>query len=454
MGSSLQSQHCAHAGCLAHGAHTLCAVLVLHAWFAGPSRTCSLPCACAACLARRARAPLMLCPCRMPGTWGTRAPYPVPVLHAWRAGHARPLPCACAACLARRACAPLTLCLCCMPGTWGTRAPYPVPVLHAWRAGHARPLPCACAACLARRARLSRALSQYADECECTLCLKLLYEPVTTPCGHSFWWVASCQRAHSGCGFGEGPSCHGRWWICCVPAAAAQGPGSCMQQKVHGHTQASCMQQGRHAWVHRHTQAPTQREACPCAQLSACQAVPCCAVPCSAATCMLCGLRACVHACPQPLAPPQGLGHRACAHLSHLSKSLFRAACACAQPLLPCQHPLCTPLVPPPQTLCMLCASACSRSWLHPKPCACCAHLLAAARGSTPNPVHAVRICLQPLVPSPNPVHAVRICLQPLVPYQGPGPQVAMPGVPDGGFGRRGGGMQWGAEGHVTCVLP
>ncbi|KAF5826418.1 PUA-like domain-containing protein [Dunaliella salina] len=35
-------------------------------------------------------------------------------------------------------------------------------------------------------ARVTRALSQHADDCECTLCLKLLFEPVTTPCGHSF----------------------------------------------------------------------------------------------------------------------------------------------------------------------------------------------------------------------------------------------------------------------------
>ena len=34
--------------------------------------------------------------------------------------------------------------------------------------------------------RLRRWKPQRTDDFECTLCLKLLYEPVTTPCGHSF----------------------------------------------------------------------------------------------------------------------------------------------------------------------------------------------------------------------------------------------------------------------------
>lgn len=34
--------------------------------------------------------------------------------------------------------------------------------------------------------RRSHAKPQRTDDYDCTLCLKLLYEPITTPCGHSF----------------------------------------------------------------------------------------------------------------------------------------------------------------------------------------------------------------------------------------------------------------------------
>lgn len=39
---------------------------------------------------------------------------------------------------------------------------------------------------------------QRTDDFECTLCLKLLYEPVTTPCGHSFCRTCLLQSMDHG----------------------------------------------------------------------------------------------------------------------------------------------------------------------------------------------------------------------------------------------------------------
>ena len=46
--------------------------------------------------------------------------------------------------------------------------------------------------------RIKRAKVQRTDDFDCTLCLKLLYDPVTTPCGHTFCHACLLQSMDHG----------------------------------------------------------------------------------------------------------------------------------------------------------------------------------------------------------------------------------------------------------------
>jgi phosphoribosylformylglycinamidine (FGAM) synthase PurS component len=49
--------------------------------------------------------------------------------------------------------------------------------------------------------RLKRSIVQRSDDLDCTICLKLLYNPITTPCGHSFCRACLLQTMDYGKGF-------------------------------------------------------------------------------------------------------------------------------------------------------------------------------------------------------------------------------------------------------------